>query len=242
MRNIYSKVNRANRHIEELHRSIRRFIDTSPYKIGRKLDPRTGEAVYYLTEAPAVPDEMALIAGDVLQNLRSTLDHLAWALVETNGGKPTPGVTGFPIMEREPLTTKEKASFDRKIEGMGQEAKDVIRRLRPYKGGDDDLWLLHRLNNIDKHRTIFTVGFAVRSIATPYQRIAASPTFRTGPLENGGELFRENSQISNKVDFMFDVAINEPELIACEPLIFRLRMSYNKVFRLIGEFDLCWRL
>ena len=89
MRNIYSKVNRANRHIEELHRSIRRFIDTSPYKIGRKLDPRTGEAVYYLTEAPAVPDEMALIAGDVLQNLRSTLDHLAWALVETNGGKPT---------------------------------------------------------------------------------------------------------------------------------------------------------
>jgi flotillin len=32
---------------------------------------------------------MALIAGDVLQNLRSTLDHLAWALVETNGGKPT---------------------------------------------------------------------------------------------------------------------------------------------------------
>ena len=89
MRNIYSKVNRANRHIEELHRSIRRFIDTSPYKIRRKLDPRTGEAVYYLAEAPAVPDEMALIAGDVLQNLRSTLDHLAWALVETNGGKPT---------------------------------------------------------------------------------------------------------------------------------------------------------
>jgi hypothetical protein len=89
MRNIYSKVNRANRHIEELHRSIRRFIDTSPYKIRRKLDPRTGEAVYYLAEAPAVPDEMALIAGDVLQNLRSTLDHLAWELVETNGGKPT---------------------------------------------------------------------------------------------------------------------------------------------------------
>jgi hypothetical protein len=125
---------------------------------------------------------------------------------------------------------------------MGEEAKEVIRRLKPYKGGDDDLWLLHRLNNIDKHRTIFTVGFAIRSIATPYQRIAASPTFRTGPLENGGELFRESSQISNKVDFMFDVAINEPGLIACEPLIFRLRMSYNKVLRLISEFDPCWRL
>jgi hypothetical protein len=29
VRNIYSKVNRANRHIDELHGVIRRYIDTS---------------------------------------------------------------------------------------------------------------------------------------------------------------------------------------------------------------------
>jgi hypothetical protein len=240
VRNIYSKVNRANRHIDELHSVIRRYIDTSPYKIGRKTDPQTGEVVYYLLEAPPIPEEMALIAGDVLQNLRSALDHLAWALVETNGCRPNER-TCFPIMEGKPLTRDDKNRFDRKIEGMGQEAKDIIRSLNPYKGGNDDLWLLHRLNNIDKHRTIFTVGFAVRSISTSYQQIGALPTFQTGPLENGSELFRENNQVSNKVDFIFDVAINEPGLIACEPLILRLRLSYNKVFRLIGQFDHCWR-
>jgi hypothetical protein len=206
------------------------------------LDPQTQEVVYYLVEAPPIPEEIALIAGDTLQNLRSSLDHLAWALVETNGEKPIDGATGFPIVDEEPITPKQQASFDRKIEGMGPKAKDIIRSIKPYKGGDDVLWMLHRLNNRDKHRTLFTVGFAVRSITTPYGQIQASPKFRTGPLENGGELFREDSQISNKVDFIFDIAINEPGLIECEPLIFRLRTSYNRVFRLMGRFDRCWRV
>jgi len=31
------------------------------------------------------------------------------------------------------------------------------------KGGNDVLWQLHELNNVDKHRLILTVGSAVRS-------------------------------------------------------------------------------
>src|SRR5438132_5583994 len=39
----------------------------------------------------------------------------------------------------------------------------AIDALRPYKGGNDVLWQLHELNNVDKHRLILTVGSALRS-------------------------------------------------------------------------------
>ena len=41
---------------------------------------------------------------------------------------------------------------------MRQEAVKAIDRLKPYGGGNDFLWRLHGLNNIDRHRLLFTVG------------------------------------------------------------------------------------
>jgi hypothetical protein len=61
----------------------------------------------------------------VAHNLRSSLDHLAWQLVEANGGAPSdkPGQqTAFPI-------------------------RDVL----PESPTDANLWHLHRLDIIDKH-------------------------------------------------------------------------------------------
>jgi hypothetical protein len=46
---------------------------------------------------------------------------------------------------------------------MTQQAVAAIDALKPYKGGNDVLWQLHELNNVDKHRLILTVGSAVRS-------------------------------------------------------------------------------
>ena len=48
---------------------------------------------------------------------------------------------------------------------MRQDAIDAIRALEPYKGGKgENLWVLHRLNNIDKHRLIVTVGSSFQSV------------------------------------------------------------------------------
>lgn len=45
-----------------------------------------------------------------------------------------------------------------KIEGARQETFDAIDALKPYKGGNDLLWMLYKLTNIEKHRLLFTVG------------------------------------------------------------------------------------
>jgi hypothetical protein len=74
------------------------------------------------------------------------LDHLVCELVETNGGI-VGHKTGFPIFNQAPTTLKAKENFDKKIEGMKQGAKDEIYRIKPYRGGDDILWLIHSLDN-----------------------------------------------------------------------------------------------
>jgi hypothetical protein len=45
----------------------------------------------------------------------------------------------------------------RKVEGMRELAIKHIDNLKPYKSGNQLLWRIHELDNIDKHRTLFTV-------------------------------------------------------------------------------------
>jgi hypothetical protein len=63
--------------------------------------------------------------------------------------------TGFPIVED---PTEYKALSAGKVKGMNQTAIDKIEALKPYKGGNDALWKIHRLNITDKHQLLLAVG------------------------------------------------------------------------------------
>jgi hypothetical protein len=97
-----------------------------------------------------VPVEIALIAGDAIQNLVSALDHLAYQLVMvgSNDNPPNRKWIYFPIAD-------DAAKYESKklirIEGARESAIKAIDALKPYKGGNDRLWALYRLNSIDKH-------------------------------------------------------------------------------------------
>jgi hypothetical protein len=155
--NIRAKIERADEHIHEFESELLAFKKTDPYKIGTKHDPQTRRLIYYITKADDVPARLSLIAGDALQNLRTALDYLAWQLVPASKRSAQ---TAFPISDD---ATKYEAEKTRKIKGMAKAAVDAIDATKPYKGGNDTLWRLHRLNNIDKHRLVITVGAAFRS-------------------------------------------------------------------------------
>src|SRR3990172_3595613 len=126
---------------------------------GTSLAPRP---VYHIAGGEDGPPDIARIGGDVIQNLRSALDHLAYQLVLVGTGKPGPFFhVYFPIFDSAP---EYKAGKTRQIKGMRQEAIDAIDGIKPYKGGNDTLWQLHSLNRIDKHRLILTAGSAFESV------------------------------------------------------------------------------
>src|SRR5258708_574746 len=95
---IRPKTKRAYKHIRELQTAILAFKATNPHEVSAKRDPQTRKVIYYVHKADPLPDDIALIAGDALQNLRSAVDHLAYQLVLSAGG--TPDIqTSFPIFD-----------------------------------------------------------------------------------------------------------------------------------------------
>lgn len=231
------KVERAKVHAAELEREIRRFFDAMPYKVGTKRDPQSRKLIYYLTSVDPTPSCLALISGDAIQNLMSALDHLAYQIVcsDTADSPPNPNWIYFPISDD---ATKYEAKKKGKMEGAHNDSFAAIDAIKPYKGGNDLLWMLYRINSIEKHRLLITVGSMFQSIdlgaymsammqkALPDENIPLmSAFFRPAgvlfPLKAGDELFIDapDAEVNEQLKFRFNVALNEPGIIEGKPLL-----------------------
>src|SRR6516165_10674086 len=96
-RGIQLKLDRANKHIEELRVVLESFYATKPYRIAVKKDIRTRQEVFYVSKIVDVPKDVSIIAGDALQNIRSALDHLAIRLYAITHQGKAEDVVYFPI-------------------------------------------------------------------------------------------------------------------------------------------------
>jgi hypothetical protein len=250
------KIERANKHIKELEAAISSFRDSNPYKVATKRDTETQNLIYYVESAKPVPVKIAAIAGDAIHCLRDALDHLAQQLyrVGTGDAQGYRDATSFPIA-MDPK--KFKKGLARKIEGMRQDAVDAIRALEPYPGGKGaDLWTLHRLNNIDKHRLILTVGSAFRSVDVapimgamidfsgkpiPRPALFIRPADNLFPLEAGKELLivAPDAEPNEKIEFRFDVAVDETGLIEGKPIIETVQHFSDLVRSIADGFKTC---
>lgn len=245
LRHVAVKITRAKEHIADLRREIKAFIDTSPYKVACKIDSDR-RPVYYVQSVEPTPDSLPAIAGDAVQNLMSALDHLAYQLVcsDTGDKPPDPRRIYFPIQDD---ATNYEAKKHAKLQGATQATIDAIDALKPYKGGNDDLWILYRLNNIDKHRLLLTVGSCAggvhlgrigarlfeKSLAAKPERAAqvaamfesmniyVVPSDKGFPLRRGFELFigYPDEEPDTRQKFIFDVAIDEPGIVESSSLL-----------------------
>jgi hypothetical protein len=245
LRHVTSKVERSKKHVRDLQAEITGFFKAHPYRITAKRDPQTHRPTYYVASAEPVPDSIALIAGDALQTLMSALDHLAYQLVcvATNDAPPKPGQIYFPIRN----TFKEyEAQKCRKMEGAHPDTISAIDNLKPYKGGNDLLWSMFALNNIEKHRLLFTVGSQAGGVhlsgalrlhdfirnTLPEGADEAIAHFESAnlwlvdsdkgfPLKAGFELFTDlpDAELNPKLKFRFEVALNEPGIVEGKPVV-----------------------
>lgn len=254
---IQAKLGRAKRHLSDLEIEVRTFLASHPYEIAARRDARTREVVYYATRVDDVPLTIAVITADVLQNLRKSLDHLACELVFVAGSSPTRN-SGFPIFGSAAIY---KAQAPEKVQGMRKNAVDVIDAIKPYKGGNDTLWRLHGLGNIDKHRLLMTVGLAYRfQSVTPKVlaylskawsgRAGAWPTpeaapsslieyeRRHSPLSVGDVLFIDtlDGELNEQSEFSFDVAFGEGKIASGLLLLETLKQMVDTVDNVICEF------
>jgi hypothetical protein len=166
------KILRASEHLWNLKQQLAEFTVSDAYTTGTNLQPNP--LGYRLIPIMKKQPDPALgpILGDVLHNLRSALDLLAWALVEKDGGVPqTDGPnTQFPIWD-EAIAHVKKATLKahevpvRRVTikgGVLPETEAVLESVQPYNRSEDPtlhpLSVLAHLSNIDKHRFLHPVA------------------------------------------------------------------------------------
>jgi hypothetical protein len=249
------KVEWADQHIQKLETAIQRFEATNPYEVVRDENVQPGHMVYRFKQTVPIPSELALIAGDALHALRSALDHLWCQLVEANGKVVAPSDT-FPISED---GQRFEATFKAVKQRIPSAARSLLYGLKPYQGGNDALWRLHKLDITDKHRVLLALWASNEAVHlrfamnVPWQSqpveappLTVQPQFRC--LKDGDPLIIRGPTIGQPFglpqperdpQFEVAVALHEPPVVECEPLlptVNQLRGEVSAVVELFAAF------
>ena len=210
-----AKIDRADESINNLKLEFERFlqINQEHYRGVIERNDDTREFILRAFGEPLeVPPRLQVLAGEILHHLRTSLDHIVWALALKKISNPSARIQ-FPICDS--VAKFEKACKDGMIRGISGPAAHAIERAQPFHSPeprDHALFVLNRLSNIDKHRLLLVAYGAVSSAGQiaidPGAKAVAiagiSPPKFVLPTKDGAEVCRVTFTELNpntKVDF-----------------------------------------
>lgn len=176
------KAQRAMIHIAELQRLVSGYRASEPFSLVCEPTDDSNCIAYRLRFSKPVPIEISAVVGDILNNLRGALESLAYEIARIGLG----GSFANAKQERAPTfpicSTPE--AFDKFIDAQAKQdlaytgqAKSALRQVQPFAflemaGGPEtmetsyeehsrmsELYRLHQLWNIDKHRRLTVVAW-----------------------------------------------------------------------------------
>jgi hypothetical protein len=223
------KFQRAQDHLQQLDAGIAQWRKHVGESVFGELDPEDpGFQIFYFRNDPVEDEKLSPIIGDVVQNLRASLDHLCFELARGFKGpltKKQERSARFPIH----LSEAELREASPDLLGLvGSEACAVIQRLQPYSSRPDKqeegdlLWQLHELAVSDQRETLTVVNSVVGrwSVETivPFDFDPVGTWFRIGvPPKGRAPIARlpllpegTEGEVIRKITSSLDVALADP--------------------------------
>ena len=197
---VRAKLRRADEHRQAYEDLFHGFLDTEPYSLDLEVEPESGwHILRWRIEREPPYEDLALIFGDMLSNLRTTLDYLAWQLVLATGREPGRH-TGFPVARRpEDWPAQSSAA----LAGLAPEWADEVQALQPYHWDQPELHplaVLDHVNNLHKHRflppavlTLERFDYLI-TVDVPVGERLESRDSSDEPVRDGGELARVRAE------------------------------------------------
>lgn len=182
-----AKLRRAEEHLVAVHNDITTWIDSNPYTTPVESNPEGTEHRFVLrVHRPPNVDGWACLIGDCVHNLRSALDHLAWEVTKPSNRNTR---TEFPIFADDIIDANGKVvpNYQSKVQGISNNrVRDFIDGRQPCNTPppkETPLWAIHRLDIVDKHKTMVPVLFenASNSILGQMSLLFAEDAVAMGP-------------------------------------------------------------
>jgi len=257
-----AKIERARQQTDALRAVFEGFYKSQSYSIRQELDPQAGEK-RLVFHADPLPLEWSVIIGEIVHNLRSALDHAIYELTCIESGGPLEG-TEFPIFDNESRYfaldrrgNPTRASGLFKIRGIKDETRRaVIKGLQPFefrKTHPADqlpiIALVHKLNIVDKHRTLHLCRMSTTQLQTRVLRDIhpISMTIVIPRLEDGTEVTRWrpvgdfNDEVDMESEVSFEIAFGDSVPIlagkAVIPVCERLISGVERVLHYLSTPD-----
>jgi hypothetical protein len=153
------KLYRAKQHFDELAKELLEYFRNGPGELVEAPESAPENQILGYKLKGDVPARFGLIAGDFLQNMRSSLDYLVWQLAIANKRKPGT-CNAFPICLTLEGWEKSLHKHDR-LRGVHSDAVAEIKALQPCFTNSPNplpLTVLETLTNHNKHRNPLTTG------------------------------------------------------------------------------------
>jgi hypothetical protein len=208
------KLYRADKHLREMEDLLQGFRDRREYPVIESTEPqRQGLVWIYRLDLTSVepPEELPIILGDYLFNVRSALDHLAVAIAP----RKRKSKASFPAFTKDPLAvdkvtgdyldTEAADAWFLRTQGLPDDCIAHLKALQPYEAAtrhnnvarDHALAILSALQNADKHRQLvgITTGLSKAEISYDGQVQGVVPV-----LPHGAILDRQMSKVDVKIE------------------------------------------
>lgn len=155
------KIDRAKCHFQELRDKITAFFATEPFVVVCEHVPEMPfrTVAFRIRIRNEIPVHLAPIIGDIIHNLRTSLDLLACDLVRITSG-PDARVDGvyYPFCSEK--SDLDKTIKKRRLHLSGRAVIKAIEETAPYRGGNDGLRAIHDLDVQDKHQALIPMATA----------------------------------------------------------------------------------
>ena len=214
-------VERAKHHVNDLKLQIAEFFKTTPYTRVCETNADRTQNIHKFKLIKPMPVHLSGIARDAVFSLRSALDQAMYAMT----GK----FLYFPFRNSK---SEFKDAMKDVRKSVPKEIANLVSGFKPYKGGDDLLWALNKMNNPNKHGIIRPVAFALlvaqfeRDDGVPAPRI---PAWDRTKNEMEFILSVPSAPVEPKFEIATWVAICDVEVVDGQPVDAVLNNLTSKV-------------
>lgn len=196
------------------------YLDQRPHRIVAAVDGE-GRGTLRMRRVIPIPEELTLILGEYLYQLRAALDNCLYAVaVIVSGANPPPGASAlqWPICDTAGAFAKQRW----RLKYLPDRLVECLEAIQPYQAefpAWNSLRLLNDLARVDRHRALHLATMVtVESAVVADNRVVSNPSLNLGDLHNGGVILTFNYRGAGPLrpehidgQFEFDVELADVE-------------------------------